>query len=282
VNDEYALDPSTAAAVLELRFLFGFFGHYQGRFISQFPKGWIRDALNGIQDENIRSKASELLMHEKDRVFVRSGRAYDQSMTWVENVLQQQQQRPFSMAIAGSDVGPNFKNISDVNPAEFPGSRDIKCVGSAENILSACRPLLLQSGSLVLVDPYFSPWKSHTRELLRQALAEAFKARCLSFTAYVSKSKWDEDSVHGIVSVLPSKGTATRKFSIKVCADNGAMHSRYLFSEKGGVRLDRGLQVSRSEIDISLVDKRVHDDLMKEYVERPVRYAITDSYDFSC
>jgi hypothetical protein len=51
-------------------------------------------------------------------------------------------------------------------------------------------------------------------------------------------------------------------------------HARYIFSERGGVRLDKGLQVDKAQVDFSIIEKPVHDELMKFFVERPLALAV--------
>ncbi len=281
MNEEFALDPDVASRIAEFRLLLSKFGFYEGRFIARFPRRWIALALEAIADQDLRQRVQVLLERAKGRVFLPSGREFDSAMPWIENAIKQHSREPFHRVIS-TEKRPGVAHFDELDPADFPGSRDARIVGSVDNIKKTLKPLLRLSGNLVLVDPYFKPWEENTKRLLTEVIRESLlDNRCIAFKAFVSEKEWhDEVDRAGplLDSVLPANIFGGKlDFSIVVCRDFGTttrLHSRYLFSEKGGVRLDKGLQTAQSMIDVSFIDKSVHEDLMRTFVERPLPFAV--------
>lgn len=272
MNDQYALDPAIARRIAELRLLLSKFGVYEGRFISRFPAGWVKRAFDGLDDQSARKRLEVLLDRcKREAVFLPSNRAYDSERPWVENAAEQHDKAPFAGVIS-TEARPGFMVIDEVDPTSFPASRDMSVTGSLENMMRAIRPLLEMSGSLYLIDPYFKPWKPETRELLGAVLTE--KKLSAKFVAFVSASKDWPDFTYAdkqIRGALPANFPCNRTFEVSVCDDEDAesrMHARYLFSEIGGIRLDRGLRTDKAMVDLSFIDKGVHADLWHRFVER--------------
>ena len=84
--------------------------------------------------------------------------------------------------------------------------------------------------------------------------------------------------------MLPDAFSQNGRFEVVVCDDEESaspMHMRYLFSAKGGVRLDKGLQIDNSAVvDLSFIDKSVHEDLIRKYVNRPCPYKVVTEYSY--
>ena len=218
----------------------------------------------------------------KETVFVRSNRMYDVVKPWVDNAAEQHAKAPFKTVIS-TEARPGFVHIDDVDPTSFPGSRDTSVTGSIENIMNAIRPLLNVSGSLYLVDPYFQPWAARTRELLSAVLTA--RKQGAEFKAFVSSKEWPELEYADkkIREALPRLSSHNGNFKVAVCNDEEStarMHARYLFSEKGGVRLDKGLQTDEGMIDLSFIDKDVHGDLLRKFVERTDSYKVIREYSY--
>ena len=285
MNEEFALDPEIAKRLVELRLLLSHFGFYEGRFISRFPRRWFAQALEGITDQGVRQRVQMLLERAKAYAFLPSGRAYDSSKRWIDNALQQHIETPFNAIISVLDQ-PGVIAVDDLDPRSLPGSRDARVMGSVDNIMKAIRPLLRLSGFLVLVDPYFKPWATNTNKLLNEVLTESSGWQCISFDAYVSEKEWEDEISHAeslMADRLPKTAGGKLDFKIKVCRDletESRLHARYLFSAKGGIRLDKGLQTDRSKVDLSFIDRSVHEDLMQTFVERPLLYRVEREFSF--
>jgi hypothetical protein len=283
VNEEIALDPAIATRVGDLQLMLAKVGFYEGRFLSRFPKRWASMALEAVDGDVNLTRVRVLLERAKESAFVPSGRPYNSGMRWVENAISQNQISPFA-GIVAIERRQGCVAIDDLDISMLPGSRDIRIVPSRERLLSLLRPLVRSSGSLYLVDPYFKPWLGNTRRLLCDFLAEAFSSRCISFSAFVSIKGWYEElssANEKINSVLAAIEHVGRSLRFVVCDDLGTaeqLHARYLFSERGGIRLDRGFQTGRVNSDFSVIDKGVHDELMKTFVERPLPFPVTREY----
>lgn len=286
MNEEFALDPALGSRVQQLRFLLSKFGYYEGRFAARFPKAWFRDAVEQIQDDSIRAALAALWERYGDLTFLASGRPYDPKQKWLENATSQHLSRPFAQVIS-AERHEGTTALDDLELDALPGSRDARKPGSVDNLLDVMSPLIRTSGTLYLIDPYFVPWAHHVKWLFTAVVEQAFNARCVSLTAFVSVGSWSEylhDGEERIEKTLPRRWGGRKRVDVKVCNDVGSdmkLHARYLFSERGGIRLDKGLQTQRAVVDISYIDRGVHEDLMKTFVERPLPFEVVRHFAFT-
>lgn len=110
----------------------------------------------------------------------------------------------------------------------------------------------------------------------------AFNAKCKELFIYVRSKNWPWEEKkrceYELGRLLEKTWEGTRRLTVDCFEDDAdpkyKQHPRYIFSEKGGVQIDRGLQVVKAIVHFSMLEKHTHDDLMKFYWERPLALAV--------
>lgn len=273
---DVAIDPEVVLVGPEFRILASHIGFYHGRVVSRFPKDWAAQAFQAadVLPEPERRRVVEAIRRIKDSALIPSGRPYDGERSWCDNAETAHRTKPFAEIFA-RESRAGFVAIEEISGDDLSSSAARREVGNVENLMDSLSPLLASSGTLVLVDPYFSPARGPNRELFNRVLSVAFSERCIEFRAYVREKHWmfpTSRCESGLKALIDSRWDGKKRISVFVLDDDGgddALHARYLFSERGGLRLDKGLQVDRSKVDISVINKATHDDLMRTFIERP-------------
>jgi hypothetical protein len=277
MNEEYAVEPSAVEKLSELRHFISRFGFYEGRFIARFPHRWVRVALEAIADDEMRYRAHVLFENaRRTGVFISSTRKFDSSRSWLQNAISYQSgDMPFT-AVVATQAHLDCQTLDSVELDGGPGERFRGDVG---NILNALSILLRTARTLYLVDPFFHPWAANTKPLFNAMLREAFSNKVQALEAYVSADEWQPPSgtlTEVLQNAIENRWDGKKRVTIHLCESHD-MHMRYLFCENGGVRLDKGLQVSpRVNIEVSYIAAAVHNSLMQQYVERPPQFQVSE------
>lgn len=282
MNLEIAVDPASVKDVSAFLVLASHLGFFEGRLISRFPSDWLRLAYLEIEDfcDLDRKRIAATLQRVKEQALVNSSREFDRRVSWATNVDLENQRKAFAEVYRWEEGKVGLPITSVFERCDWSKPLGQKVVGSIENFMVSLGLFLSVSGSVYLVDPYFSPVKKNTRDIFNAVLSAAFGNRCVEFKAYVRER--DSCFVKGraekeLRSMIDGSWGGSRRVTI-VCfddnTDESAQHARYIFSERGGFRLDRGLQTTRAPVDFSLVNKVVHEKLMTDYVERPVPFKV--------
>lgn len=282
MNLEIAVDPGTVKASDAFSVLATHLGFYQGRLISRFPGDWIPRAYNEAADlpDLERHRIVAALQRIKESALIPSARLFDTKKSWLENAEIQHRERAFAEVYCRekSEFGTAITEVfGRYDWSDLSGEKE---VGSEENLLRSFKPLLSSSGTIYLMDPYFAPKRKANRSLFNAILNSAFSSRCIEFKAFVREkdSGFPKDRCGPYLrSLIDGDWKQNRRVTIVAFEDatyEAEQHARYLFSERGGFRLDKGLQVSESKVDVSLVNKTTHDELMKTLVERTFPFKV--------
>jgi len=284
MNEMIALDPGVAHDLESLRLLRGKVGFYEGRFISRFPRNWYARALEiakSINSDIDHKLVLESLTRLRDKALLPSGREYNGGISWHDNAVISNKVTSFDLMI--SEVPANgFKTIIEIDDKDdwLNGRGKFLSPGTTGNLLSAMSPLLTTSGSLYLIDPHFDPDSGLSKDLFRQVLTKAFSNNCLSLTIIRSSKDWSKPGLKiRMQDILNNLGIKGKQLRFRVAHDRGTLdqqHARFIFSERGGLSLDRGLQTTRSAYPIAWIDKATHDELYNKYAERPLPFELME------
>jgi len=277
MNELIAVEPECCAAT-QLITLASVVGFHEGRFIAEYPRYWVKlayKATNCVSDDMQRSLLNEAIAHIKETSLLSTQRIYDQNQTWRNNAFEGEKAGVFGKVLTDGDY-PMSENIHRIFPKKWSSERGIvQRAPTVDFFLFLLNPLLISSGSLVLIDPYFKPLDAKTLPLFKAVLRVAFQARCKEFVAFVREKKWGWNQRQSYKLLIDKIGTSIspgKNVTIHVCDDRyptdweeEGMHTRFIFSEKGGINLDKGLQLRGK--DFSYIDKTQHEELLREYVE---------------
>jgi hypothetical protein len=282
---EYAVEPSALAGWDKIRRLHEAFGVGEGRLISKFPKTWERRVLDACLNlgPTEKMRITELLVRIKEKNLVKTKRPYFEGESWVDNVLRANSSEPFHAILAESE----FQHAQRIGMEEVLGDNPLWAVPmdgiirrTASEIARIAAPLLLLSGEVVFVDPYFSS-RNHLAPLI-QLLNAARKGKALNRIEY---------HLAGEMPALEFQNDLT---SVKRCLNlNGEsvlfvrwhrqsltekQHARYVLTNRGGIRFDYGLDEGGGSTDWSRLGESLWKQRKSEYEPETSPYTLADAW----
>ncbi|ORJ60304.1 hypothetical protein [Geothermobacter hydrogeniphilus] len=274
---EYALDPECLKEWSTFRYLIENFGVSQGRLIAEFPRKWVKMAYAACGSFSFRQKqlAEIQLKRLKKAGLCKSNRPYDSGCKWLENAIRQQAHNPFHAIVSCiSNIEAKVVDAHELTQAEplWRTEKDRKILRTTKELGGAVSKLLQISDRILFVDKMFDPETDRWKELLLHFIGIASRGREIPPTfEYHTKIENEEYGKPEDVRTRDFQQVCQRELVdrlpdgclIKIVRwdqRHGAdfFHSRYILTEKGGLRIDWGLDVSRKAgetTDISLLDE---------------------------
>lgn len=277
---EYAVDPGCLGEWEMFKYLIEQFGTSYGRLISDFPEDWLKlvdEVCKGFSFRRRQIMALEFI-RLKEQALIRSGRPYDFNQTWKKNSIDQHQIMPFHAIITernGED--PDYvlhaADIAKETPL-WKVPREDAILRIPEALGAAAAPLLKMSRRILFVDKLFDPvikkWQITLRHFIELAVNGRENLPSLEYHFKID----DEDLMLGgkemeleqycdecLANEIPT-GIELRMFRWDDKPGGAGMHARYVLTERGGIRIDWGLDKGQmgQKTDVSLLDE----DLWKE------------------
>ena len=297
MNEFYAADPDCFQSVGDLRYLLRMFGPQAGRYLAAYPTDWRQRVLAGFSGSTMDQKRVERLLQEAAQSATYLSKPtlpWSGEQCWVENALSIKKMKPRQIdeVIGASDQAADGLLLFD--DLSLPPTADERIDATPEEYERVTRTLMTVSGELFLVDPYLNPCKDAVKSVLERLLSRVASGRkCVSVVCYSRASNvvgdgkgrfsWN-DIESGWRKLLDRvQWNPRHDFRFVLVDDELAtckMHGRYLFSRKGGIRLDQGFQTlpKGRKVDVSPVGRSVHDELLATYLEG--RNDMTVAYEF--
>ncbi len=262
----------------------GPFALHLGRFVSDFARRrWesvVRETLKPQLTFRAEQQLTEVLAQLQRRGgLINTGRRFQRGVSWIDNALQQHGEKPFRAIVAG--VNPTEEGfvllVEDVTPeADRWRVQTEVVVPRTSADLSACvRPLLHLSREVLFVDPHFAPDTSRYQESLEAFLAAACEGgRSYTRLEYHTKIRGKFEDAAARTNLIDTfrrdcrnqlprrvpNGIPLRVVLWNEKPDGDKMHARYVMSERGAIRIDKGLDIGHPNqtTDVSLVAPEVY------------------------
>lgn len=294
---EYAVEPECFGNSQDFRYLSENFGVAQGRLISMFPRNWRKNLIEVIENSpgewTKGIQVVEKLRYIRDHALIRSGRNYEgtTSHTWLENALKQHDiGEPFQAIVVRDSTGqPDFvlsvDQLNDGNP-NWKTRREKRVLRTSTELGNSVRLLLRMSKQIFFVDKMFADqlndsgngkerWLEPLTNFIRIASESResppeFEYHSEGRVMSVSEqAAFTERCKSSLQRVLP-KGAAI-KFRLWTERSSGKdfFHARYILTERGGVRIDWGLDQSKygakteQKTDVVLLEHDMWDELWR-------------------
>jgi len=282
------------------------FGFHNGAIISSFPSNWLakikdkaRSELDGTTEY---LRVIEQLDFIKKNILIKSGRGYDGNNSWLENALTQQEEKPF-FRIIHSDSSPSHAEVLSFDKLDqrvIENLREGKVKRDATSLAEVSRLLLANSNNIQFIDPYFSAQANNGK--LNQGFFKSFEqmfnfARVFERNNIASihihtsyKHGQTEVDIEGEKEILNKhyKKLVPSSQSIKFFwwddEDTGEVHPRYLVTEKGGIRFDRGFiepashEQREAETDVSMMTTKMIALISQQYRKESSSYTVVDTH----
>lgn len=247
----FAIEPEAIDNWKDLKYALEKFGYSKGLLIARFPKTWMRLVMeacerNGVGDVE-RSKIEEKLRRAKDDRLVRMGLPFFDG-DWLGNVMSDEiLANVAAVLVRDKHDDEKLHCLADVDETLFDNHRDVQVKRNAQALAEAARYVLLSSDRIVLIDPYFEA-KPRCCKVL-QAMIKLCRENghlLAEIVVYTAKDTQKRHANHDVAAYgkLLSNDLAQdiklRIFLLPAEALDHDFHARYLFSQRAGLRFDRG------------------------------------------
>jgi hypothetical protein len=269
MNEEFAVEPTAFDNALQLKYLLEKFGFFHGRFIVCFPKKWLRQAYEHIQNfpDIEQARCRRLLeKYAKTSVVPSGGLTYEPTLPWINNVHRIQNEQHIFDGILARQSNPFGYTTVDELDADYLGTAtDERIEGISENYSRLARRLLQMSHEVTLIDPYLRLERPACEKVVKEFFKLAWNGNCRRFIC------WTRHAIAGIKdysSMLEQKYkpflSENSEMIVNLVEDNHSsekMHARLLISSLGGLRFDHGFEdfYDRRKVDVSVISQSAHD-----------------------
>jgi hypothetical protein len=263
--NEYAIDPGCLSDWGTFRYLLDQIGVPNGRIVSQFPKDWFKNVYEAIEGFQEKKQAETILKRIKDRASISSGRAYSHSI-WFNSALEQHEKQPFHAIITKKpSVRAEYILVADEISGEttrWAVTREKKIPRTIEALGESIEPLLRMSEQILFVDKFFHPakdkWKKSLQHFVELSMRNRKKPPIFEYHCKaddVEAPVFQKQCVDNLSVMLP-RGVKLKLVRWNNNYQGDMFHARYVLTEKGGVRVDWGLdRGSKGEkTDVTLLD----------------------------
>jgi hypothetical protein len=287
---EYAVEPACLADWENFRYLTENFGVSHGRLVSKFPSDWAKrviEEINANKHSYIEGQQwIEELKRLKKHALIRSSRSYDGSREWVENALYQHEKgKPFhAIIVKDSSELPQYvlevKRLSNSIP-KWKTRRESRILRTAKELGKAVFLLLRMSNQIFFVDKLFAEqmtnndndrWLTTLSHFIHLATVNRDKPPVFEYHSegkILSLPEMNEFKIscrNHLAKLLPLGTNLKLKLWTEWCSGKDFFHGRYILTDRGGVRIDWGLDQSKygekteQRTDVTLLDE----DMWKE------------------
>jgi len=301
---EFAVEPTCLDNWQTFRYLIEQFGVSHGRLISRFPKDWIRLVIEHCSCGSFTFKQKQLIGIEMQRIkrdaLIRSGRNYENSTNWMENAISQQNKtKPFHAIIVKKVFKPadyllEAEDISQNEP-RWAIPRERKIQRSVDALTNAVEPLLKISNRILFVDKLFRPvndrWKDTLASFIQRAVKERdtipsfeyhfeFPSSDFGIPEVSRREEFQKEADQCLQEILP-QGIVLRLYRWTRWHDQSDFfHSRYILTDRGGIRIDWGLDQGKSgeTTDLSLLDNGMWQECWNSFQDGATVFQLVDLF----
>ena len=267
----YALDPDVVTDGMAFTAFVGGLGVENGRVMAEFPRTWIRKAIERINNmpSTREKKRAELLLERlrtEAQLKCKTGLPFNDSLTWLANA--EHHVSEFAAIIYPDDVEPSapsermFPATSLLQDQPYwQVNRHVRFQAAPGALRELLRPLTRHVSRLAIMDPYFEPQQDAYVEGLREIMQlPAAPSSVIVHTSAAGKGGSMPRSSHVWHDIcserlgpLVNAGTSLTIVRWKSGASGAKPHARWLVTPLGGVLLDRGFAIDRQMNSISLM-----------------------------
>jgi len=282
VLGEFAVNPACIKSISELSLSLKVFGFEHGAVISDFPNGWhkvVRARASQMPDQDRALFLDKLnRLREKAIARVRPSVAHG---SWLEQAIASNAGQPFYAILDEAEsLGCRSYEAAIDDDNLRSGLRENKVPRNALDLVKSFWPLVVSSDRFSIIDPYFKPDGPH-KNFVRELIA-ARRTAVKSILFLDLHIEFDDDpremrngSDECIAAFRQWAGGIGDNvaFTLRWWADDGIgeLHPRYLLTERGGVRLDRGavippqLNQQDHDTDVSMLTEHFVKEVERRY-----------------
>ena len=292
---EFAINPEAIQSWTDLRIISMRFGFENGAVISDFPKPWVA-TLKQKAEQELKGTREYLAVVErlnriKKEFLINRVRAYDAADDWVSNAMVQNKELEFHKII-DINAAKGVDAFDDIDERLFEGLREGSIHRYAADLAQAACLLLENSKKIKIIDPFISPHRGCQKSIkeIINVIQKGNRAQNIQLELHTSSRRSGKDvdvakeksEIDTIYQSLVSAGMSFRVYWWKDDETN-ELHPRYLVTERGGIRYDRGfiepneLSEKDSETDVSMMTQKRANEVWGTYTSESSKYEVIDS-----
>lgn len=246
---EFAVAPHEINSLHHLSLIEARMGFEKGALLSRFPNSWFRqvsDHLRQNVEANKVDRCTEKLRQIKNSKLIGLQRDFNGN-DWVEAAQNSHKNSPFHRVIEQSLNKPPHlvSSICALGEDDFVFNTQFK--RNAQSLAEAAQALLSGAEKITLFDPYLCPTKVSYLNTLNELMSICRKneVEFHIFSEEDKKPDW-QDRLEAL-SAFKDKLPANIQLFWYFIDDRGSgfLHSRGLFTAKGGLVYDRGFEEPR-------------------------------------
>ncbi|MFA0338875.1 hypothetical protein AB4488_10335 [Vibrio breoganii] len=241
---EFAVAPKQINSLMDLVILESRMGYEKGAVLSRFPSVWFKEVsqqLSADLDGTKLDRATEKLRKLKASKLVALGRVFEGEV-WADAARNSHDTKSFHRLVEESfnDQPVFVPSLEDLEDADF--AYVSLYTREAESLANAASALLFGAEKVTIYDPYICATKAGSRKTLLE-LMQLCKKNDVEFHVFSEEDRkpaWDQTKQ----ALVEFKATMPGNIQLYwYCVDDqgsGFLHSRGLFTAKGGLIYDRG------------------------------------------
>lgn len=241
---EFAVAPKQINSLMDLVILESRMGYEKGAVLSRFPSVWFKEVsqqLSAELDGTKLDRATEKLRKLKASKLVALGRVFEGEV-WADAARNSHDAKSFHRLVEESfnDQPVFVPSLEDLEDADF--AYVSLYTREAESLANAASALLFGAEKVTIYDPYICATKAGSRKTLLE-LMQLCKKNDVEFHVFSEEDRkpaWDQTKQ----ALVEFKATMPGNIQLSwYCVDDqgsGFLHSRGLFTAKGGLIYDRG------------------------------------------
>ncbi len=291
---EYAVAPEVIATWvdrLEGRYFIDKFGIGSPRIISRYPrKRWKKQVWNawqarGPDSQRDRKRMEELIARLSHAMVQRLHATWEPGRSWTENAVEDHGRVPFYAILAADNAlrNPSILVAGDVDDENrqwnLPRSQTIP--RRSHHIADVMRDMLRAAADLLLIDPYFTPYRSDYLNVIGACVWASRECRTVAGprVRIISAARGDvsEDRAYfktGCEQHLPPVLPVGQEVTICRLSDRPGgekLHNRYVLTEHGGVIFPAGLDEGKAGTtdDLALLEREPYNERWTQYAKNP-------------
>lgn len=294
------VDPRFAIESRDVVDFLGEFGPFNGRYVPRFPSDWASKLKKHVEDLASKNPVKRQAMLERLRreaplCTVPVSWRWEDELSWRSNVEQALPNDRKQLVVGdASDPEPFMSWVDALEDIRETRRRSWPFYGLIAEFVDACLPLLLNSPTAYLIDPYLNLFSKSGEKLLRSLLSASRESECYSLEVITRRSACKlhsrsndaplmrDEEIEPLLqriyrNVLP-KGRKLKLHLVaeaKPCENVLRMHDRFFLTVHGAINFGQGFFVSKQPIqqqNAYVLDRDHHIALKRTYIDGVARH----------
>lgn len=296
--DRVIVDPHFAIESRDIIDFLGEFGPFNGRYVPRFPGDWPVKVRQYVEElitlEPVKRQAVlEKLRREALLCTVPVSWKWREECSWQDNI---EKNIDHNSIVVGNALDPEpfeawvdaLDKIRETRRRSWPFN------GAISEYVDACFPLLVNSPSVYLVDPYLDVFSEAGEMLLRALFDKSKGSRCYSLQVITRRSAcglacrdkdsslMTDDEIHSSLdriykSVLPKD----RELKLHLVTEGRSddqflrLHDRFFLTVNGAINFGQGFFVikqAQPQLNAYILDRDHHMALKQTYIDGVARH----------